>query len=120
MHDSLITLFKKLTKEMLLNEIDITTDEFFIFIKNLIKTVFELPQNNSVNFELIKCLSIYILLIQDIEKIFYIQEIANKIIDKTSFYEDKKSPEYFIKYKEYNFAFDDLFLKDNSNNIVYI
>lgn len=43
MHDNLISLFKKLTKEMLLNEIDITTDEFFVFIKNLIKTVFELP-----------------------------------------------------------------------------
>lgn len=120
MHDNLISLFNKLTKEMLLNEIDITTDEFFVFIKNLIKTVFELPQNNTANFELIKCLGIYTLLIQDVEKIFYIQEIANKIINKTSFYEDKKSPEYIIKYKEYNFPFDDLFLKDNSNNIVYI
>lgn len=119
--DNIIILLQDLKKDILFDTIDVTSEEFYIYLYHVIQTILETPKNNEIIFETINCLSYYLLKISDLDKIQTIQKICHKFLEKSylnnNYY---RSPDFIIKYKHFPHSYQDLFLDDNTKKKVII
>lgn len=117
MNNELFFLIHDLKNNILFNKIDSTTDEFYLYLIEVIKTVLESPKNNKIILEMISCLSYMLLTISDLNKIQSIQFICKKFLEN-SFQGDYRHPDYILEYKEYTSPYYDLFISKDINKII--